>query len=100
MRQLRIRAEVVYKVRFGRVHAPNTGPLPQTDRLAFCLELNHDNSSSAYTCLSLHNGTSHVAPKYSAYGSYGSFFFGRALPVPGYLVDPTAHYPRETRCGR
>jgi hypothetical protein len=47
MRQLRICAEAGHKARFERVDAPNTGPLPQPDRLAFCLEPAHDNSSSA-----------------------------------------------------
>jgi hypothetical protein len=45
MRQLRIGAEAGYEGRF--VDAPNTGSLPQPDRLAFCLEPAHDNSSSA-----------------------------------------------------
>jgi hypothetical protein len=47
MRQLRIGAEVGSKARFERVDAPNTGPLPQPDSLAFCLEPARDNSSSA-----------------------------------------------------
>jgi hypothetical protein len=47
MRQPRIGAGAGHKARFERVDAPNTGPLPRPDRLAFCLEPALDNSTSA-----------------------------------------------------
>jgi hypothetical protein len=73
MRQLRIGVKGGSKAHFERADAPNTDPLPQSDRLAFCLEPARDNSSGAYTCLSPHDGTLHVAPEDSAYSSYASF---------------------------
>lgn len=99
MRQLRVGAEAGSKARFGRVDARNTHPLPQPDRLAICLEPTRDNGSSAYICLSPHNGTLHVAPKDSAYGSHGSYTPERYHDL-GHLIESAAPYHREIRCGR